>query len=264
MMAEIFGGADVAAVAASGRRPGQPADRRLQLPQRRRLASTRCESHWHDRAANRPVTGSDSVPLDGVRCSSWAASSPVRSPASCSATTAPTSSRSRTRTTAIRCGRGVSRSTATACGGRRSRATSGRSPSTCATPAAREVVRRLAANCDIVVENFRPGRLDEWGLTYDGAVARQPGARRGAHQRLRPDRPAVERGRVRQHRRGDGRHPPHDRQPGPSADPGRRIARRCARGDVRRHRRPRRADRGPRRPARGRWSTSPSTKPSPR
>jgi formyl-CoA transferase/succinyl-CoA--D-citramalate CoA-transferase len=32
---------------------------------------------------------------------------------------------------------------------------------------AREVVRRLAARCDIVIENFRPGRLEEWGLSYD-------------------------------------------------------------------------------------------------
>jgi formyl-CoA transferase/succinyl-CoA--D-citramalate CoA-transferase len=31
---------------------------------------------------------------------------------------------------------------------------------------ARRVVRRLAAGCDIVIENFRPGRLDEWGLSY--------------------------------------------------------------------------------------------------
>ncbi len=32
---------------------------------------------------------------------------------------------------------------------------------------ARDVVRRLAAACDVVIENFRPGRLDEWGLGYD-------------------------------------------------------------------------------------------------
>lgn len=32
---------------------------------------------------------------------------------------------------------------------------------------ARAVLPRLAAQCDIVIENFRPGRLDEWGLGYD-------------------------------------------------------------------------------------------------
>ena len=29
--------------------------------------------------------------------------------------------------------------------------------------AAREVVRKLAAHCDVVVENFRPGTLEKWG-----------------------------------------------------------------------------------------------------
>lgn len=31
----------------------------------------------------------------------------------------------------------------------------------------REIVRRLATGVDVVLENFRPGRLDEWGLGYD-------------------------------------------------------------------------------------------------
>jgi formyl-CoA transferase/succinyl-CoA--D-citramalate CoA-transferase len=39
---------------------------------------------------------------------------------------------------------------------------------------AREVVRRLAANCEIIVENFRPGRLDEWGLTYEALSRDNP------------------------------------------------------------------------------------------
>jgi crotonobetainyl-CoA:carnitine CoA-transferase CaiB-like acyl-CoA transferase len=30
----------------------------------------------------------------------------------------------------------------------------------------RDVVRRLAGRCDIVLENFRPGRLEEWNLDY--------------------------------------------------------------------------------------------------
>ena len=34
-------------------------------------------------------------------------------------------------------------------------------------PRAREAVRRIAATCDVVLENFRPGRLEEWGLGYD-------------------------------------------------------------------------------------------------
>jgi formyl-CoA transferase len=34
-------------------------------------------------------------------------------------------------------------------------------------PAGRRLVRRLIASCDVVLENFRPGRLAEWGLGYD-------------------------------------------------------------------------------------------------
>jgi formyl-CoA transferase len=33
-------------------------------------------------------------------------------------------------------------------------------------PRARDIVRRLAEQCDVVIENFRPGRLDDWGLGY--------------------------------------------------------------------------------------------------
>jgi formyl-CoA transferase/succinyl-CoA--D-citramalate CoA-transferase len=39
---------------------------------------------------------------------------------------------------------------------------------------ARQVVRRLAARCDIVIENFRPGRLDDWGLSYRDLAADNP------------------------------------------------------------------------------------------
>jgi len=31
----------------------------------------------------------------------------------------------------------------------------------------RDIVQSLAAQCDIVIENFRPGRLTEWGLGYE-------------------------------------------------------------------------------------------------
>jgi formyl-CoA transferase/succinyl-CoA--D-citramalate CoA-transferase len=39
----------------------------------------------------------------------------------------------------------------------------------------RALVRRVAANCDIVLENFRPGRLDEWGLGYQDLAAANQG-----------------------------------------------------------------------------------------
>lgn len=34
-------------------------------------------------------------------------------------------------------------------------------------PRAREVVPKIAAQCDLVIENFRPGRLEDWGLGYE-------------------------------------------------------------------------------------------------
>lgn len=39
---------------------------------------------------------------------------------------------------------------------------------------ARAILPRLAASCDIVVENFRPGRLSEWGLDYAALSAENP------------------------------------------------------------------------------------------
>ena len=39
----------------------------------------------------------------------------------------------------------------------------------------REVVKRLASNVDVVLENFRPGRLTEWGMGYEQLAAVNPG-----------------------------------------------------------------------------------------
>lgn len=38
-----------------------------------------------------------------------------------------------------------------------------------------EIVRKLAAQSDIVIENFRPGRLEQWGLGYEALSAINPG-----------------------------------------------------------------------------------------
>jgi formyl-CoA transferase len=38
-----------------------------------------------------------------------------------------------------------------------------------------EIVRRLAARADIVVENFRPGTLEKWGLGYEALSQGNPG-----------------------------------------------------------------------------------------
>ncbi len=41
--------------------------------------------------------------------------------------------------------------------------------------AARDVVRRLASRCDVVVENFRPGTLEKWGIGYEQLRQDNPG-----------------------------------------------------------------------------------------
>jgi crotonobetainyl-CoA:carnitine CoA-transferase CaiB-like acyl-CoA transferase len=41
--------------------------------------------------------------------------------------------------------------------------------------AGRAIVRKLAARCDVVVENFRPGNLEKWGLGYDQLKRDNPG-----------------------------------------------------------------------------------------
>ncbi len=43
------------------------------------------------------------------------------------------------------------------------------------TPEGQDVARRLAAEVDVVVENFRPGTLERWGLGYDALSAANPG-----------------------------------------------------------------------------------------
>ncbi|MPY56502.1 CaiB/BaiF CoA transferase family protein [Streptomyces spongiae] len=41
--------------------------------------------------------------------------------------------------------------------------------------AGRDLVRRLAARVDVVLESFRPGRLEDWGLGYEVLSAANPG-----------------------------------------------------------------------------------------
>ena len=38
-----------------------------------------------------------------------------------------------------------------------------------------EIVRRLATGADVVIENFRPGTLEKWGLGYDALSRENPG-----------------------------------------------------------------------------------------
>jgi len=42
-------------------------------------------------------------------------------------------------------------------------------------PRGQEIFRRLAASVDVVMENFRPGTLDGWGLSYESLSRENPG-----------------------------------------------------------------------------------------
>jgi crotonobetainyl-CoA:carnitine CoA-transferase CaiB-like acyl-CoA transferase len=42
-------------------------------------------------------------------------------------------------------------------------------------PEGQEIVRALAVQCDAVIENFRPGALEKWGIGYDALSAINPG-----------------------------------------------------------------------------------------
>ena len=43
------------------------------------------------------------------------------------------------------------------------------------TGAGQDLVRQLVAKCDILIENFRPGTLEKWGLGYDELSKINPG-----------------------------------------------------------------------------------------
>jgi formyl-CoA transferase len=42
-------------------------------------------------------------------------------------------------------------------------------------PQGQEIVRRLARHADVVIENFRPGTMEKWGLGYERLAAGNPG-----------------------------------------------------------------------------------------
>ncbi len=43
------------------------------------------------------------------------------------------------------------------------------------TPEGQEIVRRLARETDVLIENFRPGTMEKWGLGYEALRAENPG-----------------------------------------------------------------------------------------
>ena len=125
-------------------------------------------------------------------------------------------------------------------------------------PRARAVDRAHRATS--IVENFRPGRLADFGLDYDTLAPRNPGVIVVHVSGFGQTGPRAAGGRLRLDRRGRRRHPPHHRRPRPPAGPLRHQPRRLARRAVRRDRHARRAPRARRRAARARRSTSRSTR----
>ena len=56
-------------------------------------------------------------------------------------------------------------------------------------PDAQAVVRALATEADVLVENFRPGAMEGWGPWPRRPAGAEPAPGGAAHQWLRPDRP---------------------------------------------------------------------------
>ena len=65
-----------------------------------------------------------------------------------------------------------------------------------------EVLRRLLADADVFIENFKPGSLDKLGFGYDADARAQPAAGALLDQRLRQDRTAPPPVRLRPDRAG--------------------------------------------------------------
>jgi len=72
-------------------------------------------------------------------------------------------------------------------------------------PEGQEIVRDLAAQADVVIENFRPGALEKWGLGWEELSKRKSGAGHGQAVGLWPERTVSRTRGFRRHRRSDGR-----------------------------------------------------------
>ncbi|WP_431521548.1 CoA transferase [Actinomadura madurae] len=87
------------------------------------------------------------------------------------------------------------------------------------TPEGQALARRLISQADVLVENFRPGTLQRWGLAPADLHAENPRLIITRVTGLRAGRPVRAARRVRLDRGGDGRHPVRDRRSGQAAVP---------------------------------------------
>ena len=83
------------------------------------------------------------------------------------------SSRSSRPARAIPCASGACCTRARPCGGKPSRATSNRCVDL-RQPEGQDIVRLLAREADVLIENFRPGTLEKWGLSWEALHALNP------------------------------------------------------------------------------------------
>ena len=84
-------------------------------------------------------------------------------------------------------------------------------------PGGAEVVLRLVAGADALLEGFRPGVAERLGIGPAACLARNPKARLRAHDRVGTGGPAGRPGRARPHLRGGGRGAGPHRSPRPAA-----------------------------------------------
>ena len=100
--------------------------------------------------------------------------------------------------------------------------------------AGRELFLDLVERSDIIVENFRPGTLEKWGLGYDELRARNKGIILVRVSGYGQTGPGGAQGRIRLGRRGGQRAAAHERVPRRTAAPAGTVARRQPGGHVRR------------------------------
>ena len=131
-----------------------------------------------------------------------------------------------------------------------------------AKPEGQEIVRRLAAGADVLIENFKTGGLAKYGLDYAEPRGDQSAPCLLFDHRLRPRRALRASRRLRFHRAGHGRHHgPHRRGGRRAAEAGRRLRRHFHR-PLQRHRHSGGAAPARDRPAAAPRSTWPCSTPS--
>ena len=80
-----------------------------------------------------------------------------------------------------------------------------------ASEGGRAVLLKMLEAADVLIENFKPGTLDKWGIGSDVLRAKFPQARALPDLRLRRRRPARRQSRLRRHHPGHDRHDRRDR-----------------------------------------------------